>query len=46
MNDLEEIEQEIDELLSHLVGMTYNTEKVLELKKKIKEIKEGEDEQS
>ena len=46
MNDLEEIEQEIDELFSHVVGMTYNTEKVLELKKKIKEFKEGEDEQS
>ena len=46
MNDLEEIEQEIDELLSHLVGMTYNTETALELKKKIKEIKEGENEQS
>ena len=41
IKQLEEIEQEINELLYHLVGMSYNTEKVLELKKKKQEIEKG-----
>ena len=42
IKQIEELEKEIHELLYHVVGMSYNTEKALKLKKKIKEIKEKE----
>lgn len=44
IKQLEEIEKEINDLLYHLVGMSYNTEKALQLKKKMKEIKEENNE--
>lgn len=45
IKQLEELEKEIDKLLYHVVGMSYNTEKALKLKKKIKEIKEKEEDE-
>lgn len=40
--ETEEIEEQIKDYLYNVVGMSYNTQKALKLKKKIKEIKEKE----
>ena len=45
IKQIEELEKEIHELLYHVVGMSYNTQKALKLKKKIKEIKEKEEDE-
>lgn len=39
----EELEEQIKELMYNVVGMTYNTEKALILKKKLEEKKDTEE---
>ena len=44
IKQLEELEEEIDKLLYHVVGMSYNTKKALELKLKLEKKEDNKDE--